>query len=230
MHADLVAISNLWQLDHRNDELRAEHEGLSTAARAAVAALAAAEALVASTTTEREELLGRARRNDRELADYAEKRDRTRRMIDEGTAPDYAAAERQLKQVLEIVDRLETASLEFMEQIEAADKALATCRAAVEACKATSAAARLALQGRDAPIRAELTEVMKQREPVAAVLPAEYRGAYAQLRQKKRAALVNTKENMCQSCQTRIPAQRVVETAMGTAVHTCPGCGGWLLP
>lgn len=230
MHADLVAISNLWQLDRRNDELRAEHEGLANAARFATAALAAAEVLLVTATTEREALTARIRANDRELVDYVEKRDRTRRMINEGTAPDYAAAERQLKQVLEIVDRLETGALELMDQAEAADRALVTCRSAVEEARKANAAARAALQARDAPIRAELTELLKAREPVAALLPHEYRGAYAQLRQKKRVALVNTKENMCQVCQTRIPAQRVVETHMGTAVHTCPGCGGWLLP
>lgn len=230
MHADLVAISNLWQLDHRNDELRAEHEGLSGAVRAAVAAQAAGQAVLDAALAERAALTTRARQNDRELVDYAEKRDRTRKMIDGGTAPDYAAAERQLRQVLEIVDRLETTALELMEQAEAADKALVTLRKAVEEAAAAQTAARAALGARDAAIRAELTDILARRPPIAAALPHEYQGGYAQLRQRKKAALVNTKDNSCQTCQTRIPAQRVVETALGTAVHVCPGCGGWLLP
>lgn len=230
MHPDLVAISNLWQIDHRNDQLRAEHEGLASAVRAADTALKAAEARLAELDARRDANTQTARRNDRELADYADKRDRTRKMIETGTAPDYAAAERQLAQVLEIVDRLETAALELMEGAEAmATERLVAAREVEDARRALTAA-REALGARDAPIRSELTELIAARPPVADALPHEYRAAYAQLRQRKRPALVNTKDNMCQGCQTKIPAQRCVETALARAVHTCPGCQGWLLP
>lgn len=230
MHADLVAISNLWQIDHRNDQLRAEHESLTGAVRAADAAGKAAEARLAEIDARREANTQAARTNDRELRDYADKRDRTRKMIDTGTAPDYAAAERQLAQVLEIVDRLETTALELMEAGEGLGRDRLVAQREVDDARRALAAAREALGARDGAIRAELTDLIAGRPPVAEALPHELRAPYAQLRQRKRAALVNTKDNICQVCLTKIPAQRCVETALARALHTCPGCHGWLLP
>ncbi len=230
MHPDLVAISNLWQIDHRNDVLRAEHEGLSLAVRTADAAQRAAEARLVELDAQRDTNVAATRKNDRELADYAEKRDRTRKMIETGTAPDYAAAERQLAQVLDIVDRLETTALEHMEVAESLVSARLVATRELDDARRALVEARAALAARDADIRAELTALIAKRPPFFDALPHEHRGGYAQLRQRKRPALVNTKDNMCQVCQTKIPAQRCVETALARAVHTCPGCLGWLLP
>jgi predicted nucleic acid-binding Zn-ribbon protein len=230
VHPDLVAISNLWQVDHQNDQLREEHERLAGATRAAAATLKAAEASTAAAVGEVERVRGATRSNDRELADYVDKRDRTRKMIDTGTAPDYGAAERQLAQVLEIVDRLETNALELLEATENAAATLAEAKRDEEKATAALAEARAALAARDAPIRAELTELIARRPPLLAEVPAELRSTYAQLRQRKRPALVNTADNTCRTCQTRIPTQRVVETTFARAIHNCPGCGAWLLP
>lgn len=230
MHADLVAISNLWQLDQANDRLRAEHDGLTGAVRAADTAHKAAEVALEEAESRLSALQQRTRKNDRELADYAEKRDKTRAMIDGGVAPDYDAATRQLAQCLEIVDRLETTALELMEGSEAAAKAEVAAEKACEAATALLASTRESLAARDAGIRLELTGIIAAREPVAVLVPTELRAQYAQQRQKKKSALVNTQENICQSCQTKVPAQRVLETALARAIHTCPGCGGWLLP
>ncbi len=230
MHPELVLISNLWQIDHQCDLLRAEHEALANAVRAADAAVKAVEAQLAAIAVQRDEAIQSTRKNDRELADYLDKRDRTRKMIDTGTAPDYAAAEKQLAQVLEIVDRLETAALELMEAVEAVEQARASAQRELELGKQVLVAARAALGARDAPIRAELTELLECRPDAADDLPVDYRSAYAYQRQRKRPALVNTRDQMCQSCQTRIPGQRIVETTLARAVHTCPGCAGWLLP
>lgn len=230
MHPDLVAISNLWQIDHRNDLLREEHERLASAVRAAAQTLKAAEAAVEAAVAERDRIVAATRANDRELADYADKRDRTRKMIDTGTAPDYAAAERQLAQVLEIVDRLETTALELLESTETAAGVLVDARREQDRATGVLAEAREALGARDAPIRVELTDLIARRPPLAEEVPGHLRATYAQLRQRKRAALVNTVENICQTCQTRIPTQRVVETTLARAIHNCPGCGAWLLP
>ncbi len=230
MHPDLVLISNLWQIDHQCDLLRAEHEALANAVRAADAAVKGVEAQLSAIAVQRDDATQRTRKNDRELADYVDKRDRTGKMIDTGTAPDYAAAVKQLAQVLEIVDRLETGALELMEAVEALEEARASAQRELESGKRALVVARTALATRDRPVRAELTELLESRPDAADDVPAEYQSAYAYQRQRKRPALVNTHEQMCQTCQTRIPGQRIVETTLARAVHTCPGCAGWLLP
>lgn len=230
MHADLVAISNLWHIDSANDRLRAEHDALTTAIRSADAALKEAEAAATASVAHRESVRQATRKNDRELADYVDRRDRTRAMIDGGSAPDYEAAERQLAQSLEIVDRLESAALDLMEATEAADRGSLEARKTVERSQVALSTGREALAARDASIRSELTKLIAERLPVADLLPIEFRAQYAQQRQRKKSALVNTDGNVCKTCQTIIPTQRLLETAIFRAAHVCPGCGGWLLP
>src|SRR5688500_14855391 len=106
MHPDLVAISNVWQADVTADTLRAEHERLVAGVRAAQAELASADAAVAATKAEAERAHAALRGTNRELDEYVQKRNTTRRMIDTGAAPDYAAAERQLAKCAESVDEL----------------------------------------------------------------------------------------------------------------------------
>ena len=164
MHPDLVAISNVWQADVRSDTLRAEHEKLVSATTAAIAAnkqaVAARDAAIAALAA----LKDRERANNRELDTYTQKRDTTRRMIEGGTAPDYAAAERQLANCIAKVDEHETIALELLELIDAA---VATKAAAETACgKAADAEkeARAALGARDAGLRTELAAALAERE------------------------------------------------------------------
>jgi predicted nucleic acid-binding Zn-ribbon protein len=231
MHADLVAISNLWAADSTIDRLRAEHEVLTAAVRGAMEQLTRAEAAIVAAGSLRDKVVADTRANDRELAGYVEKRDRTRKMIETGSAPDYAAAERQLAQCLAIVDELETKALELMEAADAAKSALATAEKEKEKIAGQLDAARRALAGRDGPIRAELTEAAVRSKVAAGELPDDYRVPYAELRRKKRPALINiSATGTCSHCSTKLPAQKVVEAQMGRAVNACPGCGGWMLP
>ncbi len=230
MHPDLVAISNIWQPDSTMDALRAEHEALTAAVKRALEAKASAEAAHIAAVATADKVKVEQRANGRELEEYVQKRRATQRMIDEGTAPDYAAAERQLAKCGEIVDQLETAALELMERD---DHARITLAAAVESVATTTKAlaeARAALAGRDGPIRAELTALLPKRDEALALLHIDLRAPYAELRRKKKRALVNTVDGVCQSCQMRVPANKVNEVALGKALHVCPGCSGWLLP
>jgi predicted nucleic acid-binding Zn-ribbon protein len=230
LHPDLVAISNLWQADVQVDTLRAEHEHLVSVATAAikahkdaVAARDAAKAALEATKTE-------DRANNRELDSYVQKRDTTKRMIDEGTAPDYAAAERQLARCRELVDDLETKGLELLDRLEAATKTLAEAEKARVKAEDDEREARKALGARDASLRVELTAALKVREAAWAELPPDYHVPYTALRQKKRIALVNVVEGSCSVCHMRVAPQKANEVQMKRAVHTCVGCGGYLLP
>lgn len=230
MHADLVALSNLWQSDATIDSLKAEHEGLSAAVKAGAEARAGADVALTSARAALDAVRVQQRGTNRELDEYVGKRDATRRMIDGGTAPDYDAATRQLARCAEIVDQLETRALEELEAEDAARAALAAAEEAVATATRRHEEARAALTARDAPIRAELAAVLPRREEAWAALPPDLRAPYTELRRKKRRALVNTVDGICQSCSMRVPANKVNEVALHKAVHACPGCGGFLLP
>jgi predicted nucleic acid-binding Zn-ribbon protein len=188
------------------------------------------QAVVAAVAT-RDKVTGETRANDRELAGYVEKRDRTRKMIETGSAPDYAAAEKQLAGCSAVIDELETKALELMEAADAARAALAAAeKAKIDASNAL-AEARKALAARDAPIRAELLVQIEKQKVAAVELPADHRVPYSELRRKKRPALVNIDDaGNCSHCSTKIPLQTVAEARSGKALVTCRGCSGWILP
>lgn len=230
MHPDLVAISNVWQRDADTDRLKAEHGVLAGAVTSANTALAAGRARVTAAEAALAAVKEEERKNARQREDYGAKRDATQRMIDSGTAPDYDAATRQLESCIRIVDELETTALELLDRLDAAQAELAAARADVAAAEAALATARAALTARDADLRAELGRVLEAREAAWAELPHEYRTPYTDLRRRKRRALVNVVENTCTECSMRVPPQRLVEVQMARAVHTCPGCQGYILP
>lgn len=230
MHPELVAIANVWQRDHTIDTLKAEHEGLSAAVQQAIRAKAEAEAALAAATAAFAATKDEERANTRSLDEYVQKRNASRKMIDEGTAPDYAAVTRQWERCVAIVDDLETKGLELLDQLDAADRTIRNARHTLAEADTKLVAARAALAARDAPIRSELTATLGARAEAWAALPAFYRSPYDDLRRRKRRVLTNTQDGLCVQCHMRIPPQRIVEVHSLKAVHTCPGCQAYLLP
>lgn len=230
MHPELVTIANVWQRDHTIDTLKAEHEALSAAVQKAVTERAEAEAALTAATAEVARLKEEERANNRSLDEYVQKRNASRRMIDEGTAPDFAAVTRQLDKCVVIVDELETKGLELLDGLDVADRAVRAARLRQSDAETRLVGARAALAERDKPIRADLTATLAARAEAWAALPVHHRSPYEDLRRRKRRVIVNTHEGLCVQCHMRIPPQRIVEVQTLKAVHTCPGCQAYLLP
>lgn len=230
MHADLVAISNLWSPDSTLDHLRAELDALQGGVAKAEHALADAEAALAAASAALDALVQRDRANGRELDSYVQKRDTTRKMIEQGTAPDYAAAERQLAACVAKVDELETAGIELLDQLDTARAARKAAERAVADAVLARDEARAALAAREGDLREEAAAASKKRQAAWAELPHDLKSPYEDLRRKRRPALVNTAEGVCTACHTHVGQQRIAEVALGRAVHRCPGCGAWVLP
>lgn len=230
LHPDLVAISNLWQADVRVDALRGEHEQLVAAATAAIQANKDAVAARDAAKAALDAVKVDEHANTRELDGYAQKRDTTKRMIDEGTAPDYAAAERQLANCIAKVDELETIGLGLLDRIEAATAALTAAEEVRRGAEGAEREARAALAARDGSLRVELKAALATREGAWKELPGDYQIPYTELRRRKRVALVNVVDGTCAACHMRVPPQKLNEVQLQRAVHTCVGCGGYLLP
>lgn len=230
MHPDIVQVSNVWQCDVKIDALKAEHEGLTRAIKTGEAALAAAEAGAVAAQAALAAAKAAERANTRELDSYTEKRTATREMINTGTAPDYAAAERQLANVVARIDALENSGLELIDAVESAAEAAHQAERAKRRATEDLAAARAALAARDAPLRKELGDVLPLREAAWDELHPELRPQYFDQRRKKKKALVNVVEKACSACSTFVPPQVWLDTEAGREAHRCTGCGGWILP
>lgn len=231
MHPGLVAISNLWQCDAASDRLRAEHARLTAAVQEADRALAAARARLAELAAALAGAKETSRGIARELEGYVAKRDRTRAMLADGSAPDWGTAERQLQQLEKIIDGLETRSLEQMEGEERIVADQVAAGGVLSGSEARLRSAKEALAARDGAIRAELAEVLARKQAAEPAVPMDYRGAYAELRRRKRSAIINVLDDgTCSSCGANLPRQRVNDTRLDRGVHACVGCGGWILP
>lgn len=230
MHPDLVAISNLWQADAAMDRLKAEIETLirnETRGAELLASTTAAETTAAAALAAHRD---KVRANERDLDAVTRTRDNTRRMIDAGTAPNYAAAERQLAQTTARADQLETEGLELLDTLDTLTREARATQEEREKAQKALAAAREARAAREAAARAELLAAAPHQAEMAKALPLDWRSQYAELRRKRRPALVNVDDGVCVTCQTLVPAHRTNEVRLGRAVHTCAGCGGFLLP
>lgn len=230
MHPELVAISNVWQADVVVDGLRAEHERLVAVTTAAIQAHKDATVARDAAKAALDALKVTERANNRELDSYVQKRNTTKLMLDDGSAPDYGAAERQLANCIAKVDELETIGLDLLDSVEAATAVLAAAEKALAESIAAESDARKALGARDAPLRVELTAALAAREAQWKHLPNDYHVPYNELRRRKRPALVNVQDNTCVVCHMRVAPQKLNEVQLDRAVHACVGCGGYLLP
>ena len=230
MHRDLVEVSNVWQCDSRIDALKAEHEALNRAIKAAELALESATQSVAQADQALTSAKAADRANTRELDSYTEKRTSTRQMIDTGTAPDYAAAERQLANVIARIDALENSGLELLDRLEAAQALAKATERERASAEAALAAAKADLASKDGPIRKELGEILPRREAAWEHMHPELKPMYQDQRRKKKRALVNVVEKTCSVCSTFVPPQVWLDTDSGKEAHRCTGCGGWILP
>ncbi len=230
MHPDLILISDVWGHDAHIDQLRAEFDGLVSALARADQALTAVNQKVDELRPRIDVLRAQEKVKTRELESYQEQRDRTRRLIDSGASPNYAASEKQLQQVSGIIDRLENESLELMDAREGLERSHKILLREQAAAQETKAAAQAAKSEREPILRADMAATLPKREAAWKLMPLDWRSHYEELRRKKRPALVNVEEGICQRCQMRVAPQWVIEVRMMRAVHTCPGCQGFLLP
>ena len=228
MHEELFAIRDLWKVDHAMDlnrQRRAQFERALVRGGEKIAEFKASDAGLAA-----EDLLQLAeeRRLNRHLEDYTQRRDRTRSMIDEGRAPDFQAAQRQLDQCAAIVDETEDTLLGVLD----AREQLAARRAAVqnEVKLAEKAQVELtARRDREAPVLdAEHDALLARRPPLLQAVPVFHHQRYNDLRRRDRDVLALVDGGACSACRIHISPQVAIEVTTGKRVHNCRGCDRYL--
>ncbi len=228
MHAHLLAIRDLWHVDEEMDALRAKAGALARAVEEARARREAAREALDARKAELAELKKRERALDRRIAEYGQRRDRTRRLLDEGKVGDFISAQRQLDQCVAIVDEAETELLELLEEVDAAGEALARAEAELEAAgRAVEAAVRAQAEQRPAVV-ARYRELEALRPERWAALDEEHRVPYRDLRRRGWKPLAWIRDGACEACRRVVPPQVAIEVVQGRTVHRCRGCGRFL--
>ncbi len=227
MHVDLCGIRDLLAADRELDALKAEAKALADAVGDAREALAAAETALEAAIATREAAVRAERALNRRLDDYVGKRDRTRRLIDAGEAPDFAAAQKQFDQCATIVGDLEDELLEAMGARETAEAAEAGARRGLTRAREAVEARRGAQRDRRPAIEARYKALQPVRAAAAEAVTSAQLGHYTILRTRGQPVLVDIVGGACENCHVAPPPQTEVEVLREGRVHNCRSCHCW---
>ena len=228
MNQELLDIRDLAKADLEMDALKAEAGALAKAVRdlrgRAAAQLQQAEALDARLAEARDVERGLQRR----MKDFQTKAARTQQLMDGGQASDYAAAEKQLGQLVELADQAETQLLEAMEAREELEAEIATVAHARTQTAAELDAARSHEAQRRPSLSARYSELKPLREARMEAVQLHYRSRYNDLRRKEIRPVVDVIDGTCSGCHMEPPPQVANDIANGsTRINNCRGCGAF---
>ncbi len=228
MNAELLAIQDLLKVDLELDALKIEAAGLAERVVKSKQRIADLEAARSKEEAARLATVDAERRAQRERGDFIEKRDRTQQLIDRGQAPDYAVAEKQLKQLIDLVDRHDTLLLQAMEARERAEQRLARTDELLDVARARLRDAAEKQRVRRPEIEARHKELQGQKKDRRAGLSAERARQYDDLRSRERPVVVRVVEGACSHCHRATAAHEVQAMVKGLLV-ACRGCGCFFL-
>jgi predicted nucleic acid-binding Zn-ribbon protein len=163
----------------------------------------------------------------RRVEDYVRKRDKTQQLIDEGKAPDFLAAERQVKGCQEVIDRLEGELLEAMEARERVEARIAAAEEAIGIEKARVRDALTRQSDQRPAIEQRWKELAPLRKQRRADMAHDLLRRYDDLRTRKRPVLISVVSGSCEHCHMSI-APNLIQNFDRDRLVACKGCGCWL--
>jgi predicted nucleic acid-binding Zn-ribbon protein len=229
VHPDTARIAALWEVDHAIEGLKNEIKRLYADVETAKLAIVDAESGLAARDKDLASAKEHERALSRKLAMYVGQRDRTKEMLDTGTAPDYGAAKKQYEQCAAIADETESELLVAMEQSEAATSARDAATARLDQEKQRLAGAQEIRKSRDHGLRVELETKTPLREERWKAIHPDDRPLYMNLLRQGKEPIAEIRAGTCFACHTEIGPQARMEVERNKAPHHCRGCQRWLI-
>jgi predicted nucleic acid-binding Zn-ribbon protein len=229
VHPDTARIAALWEVDHAIEGLKNEIKRLYADVENAKQAIVDAESALATREKELAAAKEHERALSRKLAMYVGQRDRTKEMLDTGTAPDYGAAKKQYEQCAAIADETESELLEAMQTSETATATRDAALAQVANEKQRLATAQETRKSRDHDLRVELESKAPIREERWKAIHPDDRTQYANLMRLGKEPIAEIRGKTCFACHTEVGPQARFEIAHEKATHRCRGCQRWLI-
>ena len=224
MHEELFVIRDLNRIDIDIKRARATLSGMIAAVRSSTDAVAAQKVTIGEAEASLAAVRDAERQLNRRMEEYTIRRDRTKTMIDEGRAPDFLSARRQLEQCTVIVDDLEVEVLEHMEQREEMEARLVALNEQLERTRQEDQTGRSRYTEASPGLKATVAELTAQRPALLERLNPDHRRIYGDHHRMGREALTHLEEKVCQSCSREAPAQVIMEVNYGKRIHRCRGC------
>jgi len=230
LHPDLQIILDLWSLDDRVDRSRQQAAALKGAVSRIDEQLRSTADEIHGVSIELEQLGHDEAERNRSLSRYIERRDRAARLLEGGQALDFVSVQKQVDQCGEHVDRLESEILDLMEQREMLVEKGAELEGRSESLMDEKGRAhqKWVVDGRI--IRAEIDAVWPERQALHHKLNRELATKYDGFRTRSLVPVAVIGEEACTQCHVVVQGQMRIEVNSGRRLHTCRGCGRWLVP
>ncbi|MCB9762328.1 MAG: hypothetical protein H6739_21195 [Alphaproteobacteria bacterium] len=228
MHEQGLKLEALWKQDQARDALLAEGEGLRVRVERTAAQLEEARAKAAAAREALDALQAEEARRSKRMATYEKRRDQAIRLIEEGRAPDFRVAQSQAEQCAAIVDEEETALLDLMEQIDAAQGSLEALTNGQQLLELRHREATEAREARAPGLADALAGATAERDAAREGIFRENLSRYDILRRKGVTPFADVRGDACTGCQVGINAIARSEHRRGVALVHCRHCGRFL--
>ena len=229
MHADMVLIVRLWELDQQIDQARKTAADL----KAVVTDIEQQIALHTEEQQDQEGLLEKVIAAEavlqQELDRYIIRRDRTAKLLEGGSELDYVTVERQLLQCTEKVDELENAVLELMETRDGHIGRIAHLGMEIRSKTDDRALAHAEWVKVGRLARTEIEGLLPRRSAALSELTREQAVVYEDFRRRTKEPVAYFDGHSCGGCHVSAGSQVFLEVSQGRRVHQCRGCNRWLL-
>ncbi len=230
MNADL---QDVIALDTHDEALKKLDEQLAAAKALrpdAEQAVRDAEAALAQIKQEIRDALAESGRLNRDVNSYEQRKRGAHRALEMGSV-DEDTADRQVAQVTEILDRLETEQLENMELQEALDDTLGARKGQLADAEQTLEEARAVAPPEIDRLQGLRDAEQGRRDATAAEVRRDLMIQYDLVRKRrKRAITFLDKDKACTSCMTMPPPGMIADARRGAVMVACKACRRWIVP
>ncbi len=165
---------------------------------------------------------------ERRITELEQRRCSTLRALDAGLA-EPTVAEEQIRAIAALLDTLETELLERMEAQPALEEALAEADGRAREAASFLDAQRAAHGPKMDELRKRREALLPERRATLEQLDPHLAQRYEALLARKDRAVAPIENGACSCCQMVVRQQIVTDLKRGR-IHTCGGCGRWLLP
>jgi uncharacterized protein len=139
---------------------------------------------------------------------------------------EYRALTHEIEMCRADIFKIENQEIELMEQAEAAQKEVARATQAAAEARRLMDEQLAQLGSREQNLKKELSELMTNREELAAAVDESSRARYERLvRNKGESVVVGVQHGVCGGCHMRLPAQIVVTCQAQQELVSCTNCG-----
>jgi hypothetical protein len=139
---------------------------------------------------------------------------------------EYRALTHEIELCKQAISKFEDQQLEFMEQADLEQKALAEAGRVNKEMRSLVDAQGSQLDNRERELTAELASLIGDRNQLTAAIEEPHRARYERLlKQRGEKVMVGIDHGVCAGCHMKLPPQTLITCQSDEEIVSCPNCG-----